>query len=195
MQCQIFFSAPETVTSVPSLHKGPEHPHCMMPVGSHICYPTVVTPAAAWDLLRDFLLKVGIFWCATLSVWATSGINRHTLMHLKTIWSYYQTCQYIMCSDVQFVSFFVPFFCVLAVMGWYWWKEGCWVLNFEESWCHDLGGYEALPLVTLMVQVFLGCDIMSFGKYSDSWKDHFAYEDQELPTQLSSATSVKTWIW
>lgn len=73
--------------------------------------------------------------------------------------------------------------------------EGCWVLNFEESWCHDLGGYEVLPLVTLMVQVFLGCDIMSFGKYSDSWKDHCVYEDQELLTQLHSATSVKTWIW
>lgn len=93
----------------------------------------VVTPAAAWDLLRDFLLNVSIFWCATLIVWATFGINRHTLMHLKTIWSYYQTCQYIKYSDVQFVNFFVPVFCLLAVVGWYRWKEGCRVELWREQ--------------------------------------------------------------
>ena len=65
------------------------------------------------------------------------------------------------------------------------------MLNFEESRCHDLGRYEALPSVMLTVQVFLGCDITSFGKYRDSLKDRCACEDQELLTELHSATSVK----
>jgi hypothetical protein len=56
---------------------------------------------------------------------------------------------------------------VLAVADRYRWKEGCRALNFEESRCHDLGRYEVLPLVMLTFQVFLGCDIPSFGKYCD----------------------------
>jgi hypothetical protein len=109
--------------------------------------------SASWELLRVFVLMVSIFWCAAFSVWVTSWINRHRLMHLKTILSYYQTYQYIMYSNVQFVRFFIRVFCVLAVVDWYQWKEGLWVLNFEDSRCHDVGRYETLPLVMLTVHL------------------------------------------
>jgi hypothetical protein len=66
------------------------------------------------------------------------------------------------------------------------------VLNFEESRFRDLGRYEMFPVMMLTVEVFLGYDIMSFGKYCVSLKDHCVCENQELLIHLHIASSMKT---